>query len=213
MGDFAPVSKGKHEQSLSISCAQAVQAFHSLPQNPCRSHILRTRFFLRNNELSTPLRARHLSSSQTPPNPRPRLQSRKEVYAARNRSLFMYTSAVIVFFSGMTYAAVPLYRLFCSSTGFAGTPQVGIGKFDPERLVPVEEARRIKVHFNADRSDQLPWTFVPEQKFVSVLPGETSLAFYKARNTSPQDVIGIATYNVTPDRVSFSPPNGTHLGC
>jgi len=114
----------------------------------------------------------------------------------------MYTSAVIIFFSGLTYAAVPLYRLFCSSTGFAGTPQVGMGKFNPERLVPIEEARRIKVHFNADRSDQLPWTFVPEQKFVSVLPGETSLAFYKAKNTSPQDIIGIATYNVTPDRVA-----------
>ena len=115
----------------------------------------------------------------------------------------MYTSAVIIFFSGLTYAAVPLYRLFCSSTGFAGTPQVGLGKFNPERLVPVEEARRIKVHFNADRSDQLPWTFFPEQKLVSVLPGETSLAFYKAKNTSPQDIIGIATYNVTPDRVNY----------
>ena len=115
----------------------------------------------------------------------------------------MYTSAVIIFFSGLTYAAVPLYRLFCSATGFAGTPQVGVGKFDPERLVPVDEARRIKVHFNASRSDQLPWTFLPEQKFVTVLPGETSLAFYKAKNTSPQDIIGIATYNVTPDRVNI----------
>lgn len=120
----------------------------------------------------------------------------------------MYTSAVIIFFSGLTYAAVPLYRLFCSATGFAGTPQVGVGKFDPERLVPVDKARRIKVHFNASRSDQLPWTFVPEQKFVTVLPGETSLAFYKATNTSPQDIIGIATYNVTPDRVNLSPPYG-----
>jgi cytochrome c oxidase assembly protein subunit 11 len=116
----------------------------------------------------------------------------------------MYTSAVIVFFSGLTYAAVPLYRLFCSSTGFAGTPQVGTGKFLPERLVPVEEARRIKVHFNANHADQLPWSFTPEQKFVTVLPGETSLAFYKAKNISPHDIIGIATYNVTPDRVNLS---------
>jgi len=37
---------------------------------------------------------------------------------------------------------------------------------------------------------------------VSVLPGETSLAFYKAKNDSNQDVIGIATYNVTPDRIA-----------
>lgn len=28
----------------------------------------------------------------------------------------------IVSFLGLTYAAVPLYRLFCSATGFAGTP-------------------------------------------------------------------------------------------
>ena len=35
-----------------------------------------------------------------------------------------------------------------------------------------------------------------------MLPGETSLAFYTAKNTSNKDIIGIATYNVTPDRVS-----------
>jgi cytochrome c oxidase assembly protein subunit 11 len=91
--------------------------------------------------------------------------------------------------------------MFCSATGFAGTPQVGTGRFEPERLVAVEGAHRIKVHFNADRAEQLPWTFQPQQRFVTVLPGETSLAFYKARNQSDKDIIGIATYNVTPDRV------------
>lgn len=111
-------------------------------------------------------------------------------------------SSQIVGALGVTYAAVPLYRAFCAATGFAGTPMVGTGRFEPERLVPVENARRIKVHFNADSSDQLPWSFSPQQKFVNVLPGETSLAFYKARNTSKEDIIGIATYNVTPDRVS-----------
>ena len=35
-----------------------------------------------------------------------------------------------------------------------------------------------------------------------MLPGETALAFYRAKNTSDQDIIGIATYNMTPDRVS-----------
>jgi cytochrome c oxidase assembly protein subunit 11 len=92
--------------------------------------------------------------------------------------------------------------MFCAATGFAGTPKVGTGRFDAKRLVPVEDAVRIKVHFNADRSEQLPWTFKPQQKYVSVLPGETSLAFYTAKNTSNKDIIGVATYNVTPDRVS-----------
>lgn len=101
--------------------------------------------------------------------------------------------------------------MFCASTGFAGTPQVGTGKFAPERLVPVENAKRIKVHFNASTSDALPWQFIPQQKFVSVVPGETSLAFYKAKNKSSQDIIGIATYNVTPDRVYVFTPSMTQI--
>lgn len=117
--------------------------------------------------------------------------------------MFMYTAAVIITASGITYAAVPLYRLFCSATGFAGTPNVS-QRFDPSQLVPAPEetTRRIKVHFSADRSDALPWTFKPQQKFVSVLPGESSLAFYSAKNTGKEDVVGIATYNVTPDRIA-----------
>ncbi|KAF5382017.1 hypothetical protein D9615_004448 [Tricholomella constricta] len=130
------------------------------------------------------------------------INSRKEAQSAKNRALLMYTSAVVVFAVGASYAAVPLYRMFCAATGFAGTPKVGTGRFEPERLVPVEDARRIKVHFNADRSEQLPWKFTPQQKFVSVLPGETSLAFYTAKNDSSRDIIGIATYNVTPDRIA-----------
>ena len=43
------------------------------------------------------------------------------------------------------------------------------------------------------------WTFRPQQKNVNVLPGESSLAFYTAKNMSDKDII--ATYNVTPDRV------------
>ncbi|KAH6913321.1 cytochrome c oxidase assembly protein COX11 [Coprinopsis sp. MPI-PUGE-AT-0042] len=132
-----------------------------------------------------------------------RFKTREEVYRERNKALLMYTTAVILVATGASYAAVPLYRIFCAATGFAGTPTTGVGgRFEPERLVPVENARRIKVHFNADRSEQLPWKFTPQQKFVSVLPGESSLAFYTAKNDSEQDIIGIATYNVTPDRVA-----------
>jgi cytochrome c oxidase assembly protein subunit 11 len=57
------------------------------------------------------------------------------------------------------------------------------------------------VRFNAATSDALPWSFIPQQKYIDVLPGESSLAFYTAINKSDKDIIGIATYNVTPDRV------------
>jgi cytochrome c oxidase assembly protein subunit 11 len=121
----------------------------------------------------------------------------------------MYAAAVIVFGVGVTYASVPLYRLFCAATGFGGTPLTSATHFGKERLVPVDEedeegrkARRIRVTFNADCSDALPWKFSPRQREVRVLPGETCLAFYTAENRGEQDLIGIATYNVTPDKVS-----------
>jgi cytochrome c oxidase assembly protein subunit 11 len=66
------------------------------------------------------------------------------------------------------------------------------------RVVPVTSANRIKVTFNASVSDVLPWKFVPQQREVSVLPGETALAFYTATNKGDKDIIGVATYSVTP---------------
>jgi cytochrome c oxidase assembly protein Cox11 len=70
------------------------------------------------------------------------------------------------------------------------------------RLQPVEGAKRIRVTFNASVSDVLPWKFVPQQREVRVLPGETALAFYTATNKSDQDIIGVATYSVTPGQVA-----------
>ncbi|KAK7033217.1 carn-acyltransf domain-containing protein [Favolaschia claudopus] len=141
------------------------------------------------------------TAAPKPKTPPPRRRA-SDVYRERNRNLLMYSSAVIIATLGVTYAAVPLYRIFCAATGFAGTPNVGTGRYEASRLVPIENAHRIKVHFNADRSESLPWKFTPQQRFVTVLPGETSLAFYTAKNNSKQDIIGIATYNVTPDRVA-----------
>lgn len=71
-------------------------------------------------------------------------------------------------------------------------------KFSAEHMVPVPTAsgRRIKVTFSASTSDTLQWSFRPQQREISVLPGETALAFYKAKNRSSEDIIGIATYNV-----------------
>lgn len=125
------------------------------------------------------------------------------LHAKRNRSLLLYSTATIILVGGLSYAAVPLYRVFCSATGYAGTPLTDPSKFGADRLTPYENSeRRITVQFNADSSDSLPWSFSPQQKEVKVLPGETALAFYTAKNDSDEDIIGIATYNVTPNQVS-----------
>ena len=48
----------------------------------------------------------------------------------------------------------------------------------------------------------MPWKFTPQQREVRVLPGETALAFYTATNKSEDDIIGVATYSVTPAQVA-----------
>ncbi len=105
---------------------------------------------------------------------------------------------------GVTYAAVPLYRAFCSATGFSGTPITDPARFSPDRLYTTPETqgrKRITVHFEATSADTLPWKFEPQQRSVKVLPGETALAFYTAKNNSDHDLVGIATYNMTPAKV------------
>jgi cytochrome c oxidase assembly protein subunit 11 len=93
---------------------------------------------------------------------------------------------------GLTAASVPLYRLFCAVTGYAGTTQVA------EALPAEALAQTIKVRFNADVDPALPWSFRPEQREVEVHIGEQHLAFFHAHNRSDRPIVGQAVYNVTP---------------
>lgn len=126
----------------------------------------------------------------------------KQGWSESNVSAGMYTASMFIAMLGMSYAAVPLYRLFCASTGYSGTPVIDSARFGADRLVPqeVDGRKRIRVTFESNTSDSLPWTFKPEVREVYVVPGETALTFYKAKSKAKEDVIGIATYNVTPYR-------------
>lgn len=102
---------------------------------------------------------------------------------------------VVVVMVGLSFAAVPLYRVFCAVTGYGGTPQIG-----PELSRSVS-TNTITVRFDADVNPGLPWQFAPEQKQITFRLGEQQVAFYRARNISDRPVTGIAVYNVTPDKV------------
>ncbi|KAJ3293025.1 Cytochrome c oxidase assembly protein cox11, mitochondrial [Borealophlyctis nickersoniae] len=118
-------------------------------------------------------------------------------------SIMWYTGAVIVVFVGLTYAAVPLYRLICSDTGLDGTPRTANGsKFEPETMVPVTGARKIKIQFESSLSDKMRWKFTPQTKEITVVPGETALAFYTALNPTDQDIVGLSTYSVVPAKAA-----------
>lgn len=112
---------------------------------------------------------------------------------------FNYSAAFIVFVVGCSWMAVPLYRLLCTETGLDGTPIKGIGdKFDRTIMVPMTEVNPIKIKFASSVNPGMNWSFVPETAEINVVPGETTLAFYKAKNLSNKDIIGFSTYSVDP---------------
>ncbi|XP_046554540.1 cytochrome c oxidase assembly protein COX11, mitochondrial-like [Haliotis rubra] len=113
------------------------------------------------------------------------------------RSTLIYICAVGIFMLGMSYAGVPLYRMFCQATGLGGQAVQGHDTTKVEFMKPVQE-RVIRVRFNADVASSMRWNFKPQQTDVKVVPGETALAFYTAKNPTDKPIIGISTYNVVP---------------
>jgi cytochrome c oxidase assembly protein subunit 11 len=102
---------------------------------------------------------------------------------------------VIAGMAGMSFAAIPLYRMFCAATGYAGTPSIG------PAAAPGSSGQTIRVRFNADTNSGLPWTFAPDQQEVSLNLGDEQVAFYHAVNETSETVTGQALYNVTPEKV------------
>jgi len=94
---------------------------------------------------------------------------------------------------GLSFASVPLYRLFCQVTGFGGTPNTEAVS------VPAEVSETVvTVNFDANVNSELPWDFAPVQRKVQLRVGEELLAHYTARNVSDKAVTGTATFSVTP---------------
>jgi cytochrome c oxidase assembly protein subunit 11 len=102
-------------------------------------------------------------------------------------------SALVAAMLGLSFAAVPLYRLFCQATGYGGVPQRADRA--PDKILD----RTIRIRFDANVDHSLPWTFVPDQGVIDVKIGETALAFFKATNNSAVPVTGRAIFNVAPE--------------
>lgn len=180
----------------------------------------------------------------------------------RNVKIASYAAAAVIGALGATYAAVPLYKMFCQATGFGGTTQrvtlsewaekqdrrdeSGNSKISqalwdklidmsnvPKEMLPKSKAsfshgrgaktwtdeeaaaklaslkpmkdngRLITVRFDSTIGDVMPWSFVPAQLDVKVVPGETALSFFTAKNHSDKAITGVATYNVHPPRAGL----------
>jgi cytochrome c oxidase assembly protein subunit 11 len=114
-----------------------------------------------------------------------------DVSRRKRITAFMLTGLVAGMVA-LSFAAVPLYRVFCQVTGFGGTTQRA------EVAPAILSSRVITVRFNADVDSGIPWRFEPVQDSIDVRVGEPAIARYRARNLSNDTVIGAATFNVTP---------------
>ena len=115
--------------------------------------------------------------------------------AQRRRRALVAASVVcgVALSLGMSFAAVPLYRVFCQATGFGGTTQRA------EQAAAHRGHRTIAVRFDANVAPGLPWRFEPEVPEVSLRTGETATVSFKTTNMSDHETVAEAKYNVTPD--------------
>jgi cytochrome c oxidase assembly protein subunit 11 len=114
--------------------------------------------------------------------------------ASRHRRVGAYAAAGATGMLLLAFASVPLYRMFCQVTGYAGTPQKAV------RASDVVLDRTVTIRFDATVSPALAWTVMPVEASRNVRFGETALAYYRATNTSDKPIVGTASFNVSPDQ-------------
>jgi cytochrome c oxidase assembly protein subunit 11 len=122
-------------------------------------------------------------------------QTRKA--SRRDLTVAFLCGAFVALMVGVSFAAVPLYSWFCRTTGFGGTTQVA-------KALPTHESKRtIRVRFDSNVADGLPWLFEPERNTIDVHLGQVVTIYYKVINQSARVTVGQAGYNVSPPTVGI----------
>lgn len=116
---------------------------------------------------------------------------------AKNKRMLVMVVLVVVTMIGASFAAVPLYRVFCQITGFGGTPQLADAAPNEDEILD----RKITVKFNTDTARNIPWSFSADKREIELKLGQQGLISFSARNNGPHPVTGVAVYNVTPPKV------------
>jgi cytochrome c oxidase assembly protein subunit 11 len=115
----------------------------------------------------------------------------------RNGGTVVLLISVVAGMLALSFASVPLYRLFCAATGFGGTTQRA--DTAPTRIV----GGLITVRFDAQVAPGLDWEFRPLKKAIAVHPGAQNQVFFRAVNRTPAPVTAQAVYNVTPTKAGI----------
>ena len=113
---------------------------------------------------------------------------------SRNLRVAILAGIGVCSMTGLGFAAVPLYRMFCEATGLNGTTQRGL-------RAPGSVGQKITVAFDSNVAKGMPWKFQPERRADTIDIGGRDMAFFTATNISDRETSGTATFNVTPTYV------------
>ena len=118
-------------------------------------------------------------------------QNQNNLKAQNKKVIFIITFVGMLMLS-LSYAAVPLYDIFCRVTGFGGTTQIASS-------APGSTGHpNINIRFESNITDSLNWDFYSKTKTVKIPMGEEKTIYYFAKNLSDAPIVGTATFNVTP---------------
>ena len=104
--------------------------------------------------------------------------------------------AIVVARFAFGFMLVPLYDVFCEITGLNGKTNDQYQGVLP--ISSVENTRTITVQLIANRNNNLPWHFSPEQEEFKLTLGEQKQTFFHVVNTYDKAVIAQAIPSVSP---------------
>ena len=100
-------------------------------------------------------------------------------------------AGIFVLMLGLSFAAVPLYDLFCRVTGFGGTTQVS--KEAPKIVLD----KVISVRFDTNVNN-LEWNFKAKSNVIDVKVGQVNSIEFEVENLGNETTHGVASFNVSP---------------
>lgn len=107
----------------------------------------------------------------------------------RSKDIALYGFTIVLLAIALTYASVPIYRIYCQATGKGGKPKIADDFLaNKVKRMKKNKEKLINVTFIADKDARMRWNFKPTQEEIRVYPGETALAFFTARNPTDRPV-------------------------
>ena len=100
-------------------------------------------------------------------------------------------AGIFIIMLGLSYAAVPLYDLFCRVTGFGGTTQISK---EPPKIVL---GKVVSVRFDTNVNN-LPWNFKAKTNVIDVKVGQVNKIEFEVENLGSEATAGVASFNVSP---------------